>query len=92
MNFVRRSIRFHYRWNLYNHWVLCVADVGKKYASPKLYRKAPVYRLQGRNGMTKAPPHIDWLSDTDQTVETACGRSVRVWELKHQDNEKVLSA
>lgn len=42
--------------------------------------------------MKKAPPHIDWLSDTGQTLKTACGKEVAVWELKHQDNEQVLSA
>jgi len=42
--------------------------------------------------MVKPPPHIDWLVDTKQTVMTACGKSVAIWELKHHDNEAVLSA
>jgi Cap4 SAVED domain len=42
--------------------------------------------------MPKAPPHLDWLIDTGLSVKTACGGTVRVWELKHQDDDKVLSA
>jgi hypothetical protein len=43
--------------------------------------------------MTKAvsPSHIDWLVDTGQVVKTVCGKAVNVWELKHENNEQVLS-
>jgi hypothetical protein len=41
--------------------------------------------------MSEKPPHLDWLVDTGQTVKTACGGSVRVWELKHKDDAGVLS-
>lgn len=42
--------------------------------------------------MSKKPPHLDWLVDTGQTVKTVCGGSVRVWELRHQDDESILSS
>lgn len=42
--------------------------------------------------MPRAPLHLDWLIDTGQTVKTACGKTVAVWELKHQDDARVLSA
>lgn len=42
--------------------------------------------------MPKGPAHLDWLIDTGQTIKTACGKAVAVWEMKHQDDAKVLSA
>jgi hypothetical protein len=43
--------------------------------------------------MAKARPlHIDWLVDTGAILQTSCGKSVAVWELKHEDDDQVLSA
>jgi hypothetical protein len=42
--------------------------------------------------MAEKPLHIDWLVDTGKTVKTACGGSVRVWELNHENDVAVLSA
>lgn len=39
----------------------------------------------------KAPRHLAWLVDTSTTVQTACGKSVAVWELRHEDDAGVLS-
>ena len=39
------------------------------------------------------PEHVDWLVDTGQRQNTACGREIEIWELNPQnDNEAVLSA
>jgi len=36
--------------------------------------------------------HIKWLVDTSQRLQTADGKPVEVWELRHQHDEEVLSA
>lgn len=39
-----------------------------------------------------APPHLDWLVDTGNTITTADGHTVELWELQHADKPAVLSA
>lgn len=41
--------------------------------------------------MASTPSYINWLTDTGQRINTACGKEIEVWELTHQDNEAVLS-
>lgn len=36
--------------------------------------------------------HIAWLVDTGERLKTADGREVEIWELRHQDDDNVLSA
>ena len=38
------------------------------------------------------PDHIRWLVDTGRTLKTVEGKRVRVLELKHEDDDQVLSA
>ncbi|MFC7497876.1 Hachiman antiphage defense system protein HamA [Enterovirga sp. GCM10030262] len=38
------------------------------------------------------PGHLDWLVDTGERQNTACGREIEIWELNPQENEAVLSA
>ena len=38
------------------------------------------------------PDHLSWLVDTGRAMKTAEGKSVRVLELRHQDDDRVLSA
>lgn len=38
-----------------------------------------------------APKHLAWLVDTGTTVQTACGKSVAIWELRHEEDAGVLS-
>src|ERR1700704_1387571 len=38
------------------------------------------------------PPHLDWLLDTGDRLQTADGREVEVWELNHTDDVAILSA
>jgi hypothetical protein len=42
--------------------------------------------------MTTAPPHLGWLVKTGETIKTACGKIVEVWELQHKQDPVVLSA
>ena len=36
--------------------------------------------------------HIKWLIDTGERLTTADGKTVEVWEFRHDDEEEVLSA
>ncbi len=38
------------------------------------------------------PEHLAWLVDTEQIIKTADGRSVLVMELRHKNDDRVLSA
>jgi len=42
--------------------------------------------------MADAPAHLDWLQDTGKTLETVDGLTIEIWELKHADDEEILSA
>lgn len=46
----------------------------------------------GKEDALGAPPHMDWLQDTGETVTTADGRTIEIWELNHAEDEDVLSA
>lgn len=37
-------------------------------------------------------PHLKWLVDTGQWLETADGKTIAVWELRHKNDAAVLSA
>lgn len=36
--------------------------------------------------------HIEWLVDTKQTLKTADGKNIKVFQFNHQQDDKVLSA
>ena len=36
--------------------------------------------------------HLDWLTETDEVVTTSCGLKVEIWELKHDEDDAILSA
>lgn len=36
------------------------------------------------------PPHINWLEDTGETLETADGQTVEVWEFNYEDDEDAM--
>src|SRR5579864_35261 len=38
------------------------------------------------------PPHVAWLVNTKKSITTDAGAIVDVWELKHVDDPKILSA
>lgn len=38
------------------------------------------------------PSHMDWLTDTGERSETACGREIEIWALTPEDDNEVLSA
>jgi len=38
------------------------------------------------------PPHLGWLVNTGEAIQTACGKTVEVWELQHKEDPAVLSA
>lgn len=38
-----------------------------------------------------APKHLNWLVDTGERLKTADGKQIAVWELRHQDDNAVLS-
>jgi hypothetical protein len=38
------------------------------------------------------PPHLAWLVDTGEKVNSKTGLPISIWELKHQPDEQVLSA
>lgn len=40
--------------------------------------------------MTK-PPHVDWFRKTGESLRTADGKAIEVWEFCHQNDDKVLS-
>lgn len=42
--------------------------------------------------MTWSLKHAEWLVDTGERLKTADGKEVEVWELQHQNDEKVLSS
>jgi hypothetical protein len=42
--------------------------------------------------MVVQPEHIQWLVDTEQRLQTSDGRSVEVWEFRHQPDDRILSA
>jgi len=42
--------------------------------------------------MNEKPKHVEWLVDTGERLTTADGRTVEVWELRHQPDAAVLSA
>ncbi|WP_336986805.1 Hachiman antiphage defense system protein HamA [Altererythrobacter aquiaggeris] len=39
-----------------------------------------------------APPHIDWIKDTGERRQTACGQEIQIWELDPVDDQAILSA
>jgi hypothetical protein len=39
-----------------------------------------------------APTHIDWIKDTGERRQTACGKEIQIWELVPVDDQPVLSA
>ena len=39
-----------------------------------------------------APAHLDWLVNTGNTITTAEGRSVELWELNHAGDAAIFSA
>jgi hypothetical protein len=41
--------------------------------------------------MAKTPSHIKWLIDTGIRLETAEGKDIEVWELRHKTNNPLLS-
>jgi len=38
------------------------------------------------------PPHLDWLVDTGRKLRTACGTEVDILELRHMNDDAILSA
>ena len=42
--------------------------------------------------MSNIPEHIKWLVDTGERISTVGGKTVEVWELRHQPDDEVLSA
>ena len=42
--------------------------------------------------MTWTSKHIKWLVDTGERLTTPDGKTVEVWELRHQNNGEILSA
>lgn len=42
--------------------------------------------------MSDVPEHVKWLTDTKERLTTADGKTVEVWEFRHDTDEKVLSA
>lgn len=44
-----------------------------------------------REAHLTTPKHLAWLIDTGTSVQTACGKSVAVWELQHEDDAETLS-
>lgn len=44
------------------------------------------------NISVKAPPHLDWLVSTGKKLKTACGGDVDVLELRHTNDDGILSA
>jgi hypothetical protein len=42
--------------------------------------------------MAGGPPHTKWLQDTGERLATIDGRVVEVWELRHVDDQAILSA
>ena len=38
------------------------------------------------------PEHLDWLADTSERQNTACGREIEIWQLNPRENVGVLSA
>lgn len=37
------------------------------------------------------PSHLNWLVDTGEREETACGREIEIWELNPQNDPEILS-
>jgi hypothetical protein len=42
--------------------------------------------------MCDVPPHVNWLIDTGERITTVDGKTVDVWEFRHQPDDTVLSA
>jgi len=40
----------------------------------------------------KKPPWVEWLVDTEESLQTIDGKTVAVWEFRHTDNQEMLSA
>lgn len=38
------------------------------------------------------PPHIDWIKDTGERRQAACGREIQIWELDYVNDDAILSA
>ncbi len=36
--------------------------------------------------------HIKWLTDTGKTLTTVDGKTVHIWQLRHQHDDAILSA
>jgi hypothetical protein len=41
--------------------------------------------------MSKKPPHIKWLIDTGERLNSADGKEIEVWEFKYQNDNLILS-
>src|SRR5271155_4313062 len=39
-----------------------------------------------------SPPHVEWLQDTGERVRTTDRRVVEIWELRHVEDQAILSA
>jgi hypothetical protein len=42
--------------------------------------------------MLETPEHITWLVDTGKSLTTVDGKTVDVWEFRHEDNNAIMSA
>ncbi len=49
-------------------------------------------QLWGKQQMPWTSKHTKWLFDTGERLKSADGKEVKVWEFRHEKDEKVLSA